>query len=162
MLTKIKMQKQAHRCSTSIVVKDDNLNTFSMEIGGNTDLYWIVKGKGEKFVFNIGKNNDFYPYLDSLYKDIEKVDNKNHPTIEGNTFYWLSEDRPPEDANHLTIDKNNDNFVITFHKNPKNFYPMCVTCFCNSGSYHPNIEILFMEMFNTLSRSELDEEPTSE
>ncbi|MBR2909700.1 MAG: hypothetical protein IKC11_05080 [Clostridia bacterium] len=161
MIKKIKLPPIPHRCSSMLEITDNQGNVFSMEIGGNTDLYWTARGRDSKFNFEIDKTDDFYNILDNLFDEIKKVDNQYYKTLEDNTFSWISEDRPKEEANNLEIQRLKDRFVITFNKNPSNFYPMCTVCFCNSGSYHPNVEILFMEMFNNLT-NEIEEEPASE
>ena len=160
MITKHKKESNKLSCSFEIEISDSNNSSFIITTGGNTDLYWIAHGTDSSFVFEIKENNDFYSILNDLFKDIKKEDNKNNPTLIDNTFSWISEDRPPEEANSLNITKEKDCFKIQFNKNPYNMYKMCAICFCNFGSYHQNVELLFMEMFNSLSRAELEEEPT--
>ncbi|MBQ3047515.1 MAG: hypothetical protein IJD48_00680 [Clostridia bacterium] len=162
-MIKKKIDKTHHlRSGVTLEIEDSNQNSFTMEIGGNTDLYWVANGRMDQFVFNFKKDNEFYNILDELFTVIKKDDNPNYPTIEGNSFTWLSEDRPEEDANHLKIEKQQDKYIIEFNKNPGNFYPMCAICFCNSGSYHPNIEIHFMKLFNSLAFGyKYEEEPES-
>lgn len=137
-------------------ITDKNGNSFSMLIGGNTDLYWVPDDYGKVRNFFIEKSDKFlFDRLTKLLADIKKVDNGIYPSLIENSFTFVSEEFVEEESNKLQIIKEDEQFVIKFIKNENispfsfaSFVKGCPICFCNSGSRVPEIEILFMKMFN--------------
>ncbi len=140
-------------------ITDKNGNSFSMLIGGNTDLYWVPDDYGKVRNFFIEKSDKFlFDKLTKLLVDIKKVDNGICPSLIENSFTFVSEEFVEEESNKLQIIKEDEQFVIKFIKNENispfsfaSFVKGCPICFCNSGSKVPEIEILFMKMFNELA-----------
>lgn len=134
-------------------VTDAGGKSYVMQLAGNLDLYWIPeKCREDNITFTILKTDELlYKAFDELFKDIEKYDDKYEPSLIGNTFTFISEDRPEEYANRLKIVKEDDRFNINFIKNQDAIGGFtcrgCAIHFCNSGSRVPRIETLFMKMF---------------
>ncbi len=142
----------------NVRVTDIHGNSFIMLFGGNLDLYWYPEKRGEgNRVFEIDESDELlYGMLVKLFDDIKKNDDKYEPALIDNTFTFISEDLPEDEANRLTITKDANKFLITFVKSevvPSCGLPSsrCQIRFCNSGSRVPKIEILFMMMFNELA-----------
>lgn len=139
--------------------------SFSMLIGGNTDLYWLLTSEyNDNVVFNVEEKDEYwYGLLDSLFEEIKKVDNEYLPTINNNVFEWFSEDFPKEVASKVTITKEEANFSIRFTTNPNSFFTdKCSICFSNSGSKYPEIQRLFMIIYINLLKVNENDYKTSE
>lgn len=138
-------------------VTDKNNKSFIMTVGGNLDLYWLPENHKENRIFEIDKNNELlFNIFEQLFGAIEKRDDKYSPVLQDNKITFVSEDWHEDEANKLEITKNKDNFVIEFIKNEnKEAWTVphrgCAICFCNSGSRVPDVEQLFMRMFNYLA-----------
>ena len=138
-------------------VTDKNNKSFIMTVGGNLDLYWIPENHKETTTFEIDKNDKLtFNIFNQLFDAVKKNDGQYNPVLQGNKITYISEDWPEEEANKLSIEKNDDNFIINFIKNEnKEAWSLphrgCNICFCNSGSRVPKIEALFMRMFNYLA-----------
>jgi len=136
---------------------DKNNNSFTMMVGGNLDLYWVPDNYKENKQFYISRDDEYvYNIFRQLFSDIETNDSQHNPLLNGNTFRFISEDWPEDEANILEIIDNENEFEINFKKNEKNspylaFRRGCVICFCNSGSRVPKVEQLFQRMFNELA-----------
>ena len=140
-------------------ITDKNNNSFLMQVGGNLDLYWIPENDEindelsgvQSFEFETG--DDFYEFLKDAFSKIKKKDNPYSPTLENNTFKFVSEDAYGEDeANILKITEQGKNFVVEFIKTePQSIWGVMKRgfsiCFCNSGSRHPDIEQIFKLKF---------------
>jgi len=155
------MIAKIHREETSdkynLIITDKNGNSFTMLVGGNLDLYWVPENHRKNKSFEIDKSDEIvYSIFDQLFNAIKKEDNKYKPTLKDNTFTFISEDWPEDEANTLTIEKKENSFQINFIKNENTeswSFPHrnCVICFCNNGSRVPEVELLFMQMFNYLA-----------
>ena len=138
-------------------VIDKNGQSFIMMVGGNLDLYWVPENYKETTTFYIPKEDEFvYGLFDNLFDDIKEKDNPYNPMLKGNEFSFISEDYHEDEANRLKIIKSEDEFVIDFIKNEdfENWtmpHRGCNICFCNSGSRAPQVETLFMLLFNDLA-----------
>ncbi len=145
-----------NEASCNLRIVDKNGNSFVILVGGNTDLYWVPDDYGKVSAFFIEKSDKFlFDRFTKLFADIKKVDNRMHPSLIENTFTFVSEEFVEEESNKLQIIKEDEQFVIKFIKNENispfsfaSFVKGCPICFCNSGSRVPEIEILFMKMFN--------------
>lgn len=141
---------------------DKNNNSFTMMMGGNLDLYWVPDDYKKTQSFYINREDEnVYNIFKQLFSDIEINDSKHSPLLKGNTFRFISEDWPEDEANILEIKHNEDEFEINFIKNENKstysaFRRGCVICFCNSGSRVPKIEQLFQMMFNDLAYYDQD------
>ena len=140
-----------------VTITDKDGKSFDMTVGGNFDLYWIPQNHKKNRVFNIDKSDNLtFITFEKLFDAVAKNDDKYNPVLRDNTIKFISEDWPEEEANVLNITKLKDLFRIEFIKNEKMklwSYPHtgCTICFCNSGSRVPEVESLFMSMFNYLA-----------
>ena len=159
MITKVKRNEDSD-ILVDLVVTDKNNNSFIMTVGGNQDLYWIPQNYKQVKSFYIDKNDTFlFNIFTKLFKLIKQSDSDglSYPkTLNGNTFTFISEDFPEDEAHKLEIIKKENEFIINFIKNENTgIYTMfrrgCPICFCNSGSRLPKVEQLFMIMFNELA-----------
>ena len=138
-------------------ITDSNNKSFFMTVGGNLDLFWIPENHKENRTFEIHKDDKLtYTMFNKLFKAIEKVDDKYNPSLNNNVFNFISEDWHEDEANRLSITRNEEQFTINFieNTNRENWsFPHrgCNICFCNSGSRVPKVEYLFMRMFNYLA-----------
>ncbi len=109
-------------------------------------------------MLNYHKNNKFcitkeskilFSQIENLFDQIEQYD-ISHTLLNNKCFEWSSEAYGiPENANKLTITKNNDNFTISFLKNPNNKFNIqniCAVCFCLNGSKNEQIANAFSTM----------------
>ena len=159
MITKIKRNEDSDKL-VDLVVTDKFNNEFVMTVGGNQDLYWIPKNYKQVKSFYIDENDEFlYNVFNNLFDLIKKNDSDGFSyskTLNGNTFTFISEDFPADEAHKLEIIKEKSQFVINFIKSENlgmygGFRRSCVICFCNSGSRVPKVEQQFMIMFNKLA-----------
>lgn len=138
-------------------ITDKNGKEFIMTVGGNLDLYWLPKNHKQDRVFQIDKQDELtFSVFDQLFSAVKKKDNIYNPVLKGDTITFVSEDRPEEEANILNIIKTKNEFTIKFIENENrelwtNPHRGCSVCFCNSGSRVPEVENLFMRMFNYLA-----------
>lgn len=144
-------------------ITDKNNNSFFMQVGGNLDLYWIPENdepNDDAFSilrFEFESNDEFFVFLKDVFSKIKKKDNKYLPTLENNTFTFVSEDAYAEDeANILKIAKFGKEFVVDFIKpEPQSIWGAMKRghsiCFCNSGSRHQDIEQIFKRKFLELA-----------
>ena len=130
-------------------VIDKNGKVFSIWQGGNFDLYWSTTE--EVLQFEICQTDkDVYKIFDQLFQNVLKQDDKRFGSlVNGNTFYWISEDDEPEKSNRMKITNIQDSYKIVFEKNLKHMQPRLFTsvCFCNSGSNYPRVVECFMKMY---------------
>lgn len=145
-------------------VVDRNGNAFLMTVGGNLDLYWIPelpegrsRSDATPITYEFDKSDEFlFDTFSEIFRDIERKDNKQCPSIRDGVFTFISEDYPEEDANVLKMRKEGGKFIFDFIqtegesiwgrlKRNNNI------CFCNSGSRVPEIEQIFMLKFNELA-----------
>ena len=159
MITKVKRNEDSDKL-VDLVVADKFNNEFVMTVGGNEDLYWVPKNYKQVKSFYIDENDEIlYNIFTKLFQLIKKNDSDgfSHPkTLNGNTFTFISEDFPEDEAHKLEIIKEKNQFVINFIKSENlgiygGFRRGCVICFCNSGSRVPKVEQQFMLMFNELA-----------
>ena len=140
-----------------IIVTDKHGKEFIMMVGGNFDLYWLPKNRRENKVFQIDQKDKLtFSVFEQLFSAVKKKDNASNPVLKGNTITFISEDRPEEEANILNIIKSKNSFTIKFIENENTEcwsspHRGCAICFCNSGSRVPEVENLFMRMFNYLA-----------
>ena len=143
-------------------ITDKNNNFFTMEIGGNLDMYWIPSDNIQKnnpsntISFEFKKGDEFFNCLDEIFKKIKLNDDPYSPTLEGDLFTFVSEEGIEEDSNILRIKKNKSNFVVEFIKTDPTFSWSFINagysiCFCNSGSRHQQIEQIFKLKFLELA-----------
>jgi len=138
-------------------ITDKNGYSFIMTVGGNFDLYWLPENHKENRIFEIDKSDKItYSVFNQLFNAVAKQDDKYRPVLKDNTITFVSEEWPEEEANVLNIIKRENSFTIKFVKNEDKgnwTYPHigCTICFCNSGSRVPNVEQVFMQMFNHLA-----------
>ena len=132
-----------------IILTNDKNENFTITYSG-CDLYWLMNNYTNDNLFKItSENKDFYSLLKKLYSKIEKYDDPKNPTIINGLFTWISEaEGILENANALTIKKEEDVFYIKFFRNPQNHSPIwsCYICFCLSGSKNQKIANAFSEM----------------
>ena len=140
-----------------VKITDRNGNSFFMTVGGNLDLFWLPENHKENRVFEIDNSDKItFHVFEQLFNAVKKNDDKYRPVLKDNVITYISEDWPEEEANVLNIVKNEETFTIKFIKNEDKeswSYPHmgCTICFCNSGSRVPEVEQLFMQMFNYLA-----------
>ena len=137
-------------------VSDINNNSFIMTVGGNYDLYWLPEDYEKAKSFEIHNSDKLtFSMFEQLFNAIKLNDDPYHPTIKGNTITFVSEECVEEESNYLEITKEKESFIINFVRNENanfmNFRKGGSVCFCNSGSRVPDVEILFMKMFNFLA-----------
>lgn len=138
-------------------VTDKNNESFTMTVGGNFDLYWMPENYKGCSTFEITKNDDYtFKIFSRLFANVERNDDKYRPVLNDNTITFVSEDWNESEANVLKIKKQEDSFIIDFVKNENKDawscpHMGCVICFCNSGSRVPEVEQIFMQMFNFLA-----------
>lgn len=140
-------------------VTDKHNNSFMMTVGGNLDLYWMPENYDDIRSFEIDKEDELlFTIFGQLFEAIKKNDNKYRPVLKGNTVTFISEEYSSEEkSNRLEITRRDKAFIIDFIKIDDDndmlwsFSKGCPICFCNSGSRVPEVEILFMKMFNYLA-----------
>lgn len=137
-------------------VTDKHNNSFIMTVGGNYDLYWVPENYKKVKSFEIDKKDELtFDIFDRLFVAVAKNDDKYRPVLNGNIITFVSEECVEEESNKLEIVKKDNAFLINFIKSENiSFYSFrrgCPICFCNSGSRVPEVEILFMKMFNYLA-----------
>lgn len=160
MISVIKRQSPYARKGEESILKitDKNNKSFIMEIGGNSDMYWIPENDlpndeaSGKISFEFERDDEFFDYLSDIFSKIKKKDNPYVPTLTGNAFTHASEDTFEEEANVLQIIQQNDKFVVDFYKQEAlSMFSMMKRgfsiCFCNSGSRHQDIEQIFKLKF---------------
>ncbi len=140
-----------------LTVTDKNGKSFIMTVGGNLDLYWLPENHTKNRTFSIDRDDEFtFEIFEQLFGAVEKKDSKYNPVMKDNKLTYISEDWPEEEANRLVISKLDDSFEIDFVKNEAEdswSFPHigCTICFCNNGSRVPEVEGVFMRMFNYLA-----------
>lgn len=155
MITKLPKENQEGKYDLKVADKNDK--SFTMTIGGNFDLYWMPENYKECSTYEITKDDNYtFKIFSRLFAGVERNDDKDNPVLKGNTITFVSEDWNENEANVLIIKKQENSFIIDFVKNENKeawSYPHvgCVICFCNSGSRVPDVEQLFMQMFNYLA-----------
>lgn len=155
MITRLPSDNQEGKYDLRVTDKNDK--SFTMTIGGNFDLYWVPENHKECRTYEISKDDEYtFKIFSRLFDSVKKNDDKYHPVLKDDTITFVSEDWNESEANVLTIKKQEDAFIIDFVKNKNkeawSFPHMgCVICFCNSGSRVPEIEQIFMQMFNYLA-----------
>lgn len=138
-------------------ITDKNGKAFTMTIGGNFDLYWMPENYKECKTFEISNDDEFtFKVFSRLYAGVKENDDKYCSVVTNDTIIFVSEDWNESEANVLTIKKQESSFIIDFVKNEnKNAWSFphvgCDVCFCNSGSRVPDVEQVFMQMFNYLA-----------
>ncbi|MBQ3047799.1 MAG: hypothetical protein IJD48_02160 [Clostridia bacterium] len=136
---------------------DKNGNSFIMTVAGNLDLFWLPQNYKKCTSFEIDKTDQLtFGVFEQLFTAVKQNDDKYQPVLKDNTITYISEDWHPDEANILKIQKQEDAFQIDFIKNQNQSawtYPHigCSICFCNSGSNVPEVESIFMNMFNYLA-----------
>ncbi|MGI5898049.1 MAG: hypothetical protein ACOX6Q_02720 [Candidatus Dojkabacteria bacterium] len=118
------------------------------------DPYWVMYPYYPNNSFVVPCEHIFYPYLIELFKGIEKNDNPYNRTLKDNLFTWYSEGHGElDEANTLSIKKEEDVFNISFYNNPKNFFYNQYKCFIRfdlSGSRNVKISGLLARMLNEI------------
>ena len=140
-----------------IKITDKNNKSFIMTIGENYDLYWYPENQKETRTFEIDKTDKIsFHVFNQIFSEVKKKDDIYCPVVKGNQITFISEDCCEDEANVLNIIKNENFFVIKFVNN-QNFkkwsYPHIgsTICFCNNGSRVPDVEQVFLKMFNFLA-----------
>ncbi len=134
-----------------LTVINDNGSQFHMEFGG-ADFYYIMNDYYDGNEFIIDKNNPLYIPLKKVFQVIKKKDDKWESTLKNNVFTWYSEAYGIiEEHSSLQIINNEDAFIISFIRSPKDIMgratKSCYISFCMSGSRHQDIAYAFSSMF---------------
>lgn len=152
-----KLPSNSREGEYDLIVTDKNDRSFIMTVGGNFDLYWLPENHKECRTYEISKDDDYtFRVFSQLFADVKRNDDKYRPVLKDNTITYVSEDWNEREANVLVIEKQENSFIIDFVKNENKdawSYPHmdCSICFCNSGSRVPDVEQVFMQMFNSLA-----------
>lgn len=149
-------------------IKNDE-GTIRISFENNLDLYWTYIYEGNILntpasqSFKITKENFFfYNLIDELYNNIindnpfgEKIKKHEYDKFNMNKLFkndiinWHSDDCVYEKASILEIKKQNEDYIITFHKSKEGFMSYSVRI-SNSGSRYGYFNIPFMNMYNKL------------
>ena len=115
---------------------------FLIHFGGS-DLYFTMNNYHENNEFIITKDDYIYDMFNELFEIAKDEKKPWNDIFEDNTIYWYSESYGiKENANRLTITKDNYIFIIKFYLNKNSFMAnqhICPVAFCLSGSEYPNI-----------------------
>lgn len=155
MITKLPNSNQ--KGEYDLKVTDKNGKSFIMTIGGDYDLFWVPENHEECSTFEISKDDDYtFKLFSRLFDSVKRTDDKYRPVLKDDTITFISEDYNESEANVLKIKKQKDSFIIDFVKKENKMawsclHIGCVICFCNSGSRVPDVEQIFMQMFNHLA-----------
>lgn len=161
-----------------------NEGSFDIAFENNLDLYWYFKPKCnvmdsmESYGLIITKEDyEIYREFDILYNSIKNktpfagdlFDDKNRSKVvdidiytDNNLFIndmvnWHSDDSPYENASYVTIKKENESYIIEFHKsNSEDLVDTFSIRFSNSGSRYRPYNVLFMNMYNNLKNYNFD------
>lgn len=147
---------------------DNGSHELEIFFAGNLDLYWNIRNK--YFVpvlddtltktFIITKENYYiYSLFEKLYHDIKNYDYKSEGYTEqykslfhNNIIKWHSDEITYDDASFVTLKKEEESFVITFHKSKEVdlSYKTYAIRFSNNGSRYSPLNIIFMRMYQEL------------
>ena len=151
-----KLTKNSAEQQYIVKITDKNGKSFIMTVAGNFDLYWIPQNR-DCCNFEIDSSDGLtFSVFNQLFDTIQKVDDKYCPTLKNNTITFVSEDRHEDYANILRITREKEKIDLEFinNKTQDEFgwsHRDNTICFCNSGSRVPEVEHVFMEMFNKLA-----------
>lgn len=151
-----KLTKNSAKQQYIVKITDKNGKSFIMTVAGNLDLYWIPQNR-DCCNFEIDSSDGLtFSIFDQLFDAIQKVDDKYCPILTNNTITFVSEDRLEDYANILRITREKEKIILEFinNKTKDEFGWVHIgnnICFCNSGSRVPEVEHVFMEMFNKLA-----------
>ena len=141
--------------------------TFEISFQNNLDLYfrYIPKNNKKIHTFVITKENYFlYSLFNELYNNI-KNNNPYNEKNSYNTYYyndahkllfkdnkviWMSDDFLLESASYIKLEKNKDNYLLTFRKSKEKnslYMPTFTVRISNSGSRYNPFNILFMNLY---------------
>lgn len=130
-----------------LILTNDNKDTFIIHYAAG-DLYWTMFDYYDDNEFIISKEDEILFYL--MNNIFNQINSYKTGLINNNSFEWISEAYGMcEDANRLTIIKENDKFIIKFYQNPNKYVfrkDMCAICFCLSGSKYQDIANAFSLM----------------
>ena len=150
--------------------------TFEISFQGNLDLYWRYIYKGsilnceDTHKFTISKENYFlYQLFEELYENIynntpfgddQTYMSLNYPLVTNGIIDWHSDDFNYDKASRLMIEKNGEDFGVTFQKSEEDLtdgmFMTYAVRFRNSGSRYDYYNIPFMNMYNNLKNYDFD------
>ena len=172
----IDIQKNLNDYDVIYIKTDDG--AFSISYGGNLDLYWIyhsnksfLETPNENTITITKENYYLYTCFTELFEAIKndtpnsnssweydkdnKVPEYNSSKKIGllinNSICWHSDDFAYDEASSVTIQKEEDEFKVTFKKSSnKEYFQTFSVRFRNSGSRYSPFNATFMHMYNKL------------
>ena len=146
------------------IVLNDRDKSIHIFFGGNLDLYMMIyRGIPErikegnfnkKFEYLIKNGETEYQFFDRLVSringdnDIRRKRAKEELVSEDGTINWYSDDSPLENANLLSIKREDEGIKCTLYNNPSELHSGLAVRICNSGSRYDPFNVYFMKMFN--------------
>lgn len=170
-MIEVKKVKNEMKCNNIVITNEET--SLYLIFAGVLDLYWAIDSEDNKQMsIEITKENyEVYRVFETLYFEVMNgkvfsVDNfldtkdlnegmteteQYKSLVSDNTITWYSDDDPLDEADMVSINYENESFIITFNNQSNRFRSFnSAVRFRISGSRYGYFYIPFMKMFNSM------------